>query len=180
MKSLDSDNGDELSNNETKFFCSKSGIVHSTTAPYSPQANGVAEHMNRTIIENFRTVLTDSKLNKRFWAEAAYHTLYILNMIPHGKRKLSTMELLTGRKPDLSHLRIFGCLVREPFPQNKITKLYFKSKVLIDLGHSCPAISNTFNPKIRKLYWYEMDALIREYYLDTLQMMTGLLTFNLH
>ena len=47
IKVIRSDRGGEY---EALFgeFCSKHGIIHQTTAPYSPQSNGVAERKNCT------------------------------------------------------------------------------------------------------------------------------------
>ena len=47
IKAIRSDRGGEY---EAHFgeFCLKHGIIHQTTAPYSPQSNGVAERKNCT------------------------------------------------------------------------------------------------------------------------------------
>ena len=42
-----------------------SGIIHETTAPYSPDQNGVAERANRTIMERVKTIIAETKLDKR-------------------------------------------------------------------------------------------------------------------
>ncbi|GJX46822.1 putative ribonuclease H-like domain-containing protein [Tanacetum coccineum] len=46
-----------------------------------PQQNGVAERMNRTLIEAARTMLADSLLPTTFWAEAVSTACYIFNRI---------------------------------------------------------------------------------------------------
>ena len=45
------------------------GIIHETTAPYSPDQNGVAERVNRTIMERVKAIIAESKLDKRRWME---------------------------------------------------------------------------------------------------------------
>ncbi|GKA62457.1 putative ribonuclease H-like domain-containing protein [Tanacetum coccineum] len=45
----------------------------------TPQQNGVAERMNRTLIEAARTMLADSLLPTTFWAEAVSTACYIFN-----------------------------------------------------------------------------------------------------
>ena len=48
-------------------FCSKHGIIHQTTAPYSPQSNGVAERKNRTLKEMMNAMLISSGLPQNLW-----------------------------------------------------------------------------------------------------------------
>ena len=43
-------------------FCSEHGIIHQTTAPYSPQSNGVTERKNRTLKEMMNAMLISSGL----------------------------------------------------------------------------------------------------------------------
>ena len=63
-------------------FCSQNGIIHQTTAPYSPQSNGVAERKNRTLKEMMNAMLISSGLPQNLWGEAILSTNYILNRIP--------------------------------------------------------------------------------------------------
>ena len=45
--------------------------IHETTAPYSPDQNGVAERANRTIMERVKAIIAEFKLDKRLWMELA-------------------------------------------------------------------------------------------------------------
>ncbi len=51
IKKLHSDNGGEYEDNEFKKFCYQSGIKLIRTVPGTPQQNGTAKHMNRTLTE---------------------------------------------------------------------------------------------------------------------------------
>ncbi|KAG9444914.1 hypothetical protein H6P81_016254 [Aristolochia fimbriata] len=51
LKCLLSDNGEEFCNKEFDSYCAKRGIRRIKTVPRTPQQNGVAERMNRTILE---------------------------------------------------------------------------------------------------------------------------------
>lgn len=57
-------------------------IDNQTTVPYSSQQNGMAERMNRTVIEKARCLLIQSRLQKKFWAEAANTEVYLINRTP--------------------------------------------------------------------------------------------------
>jgi len=44
-------------------------------------------------------------------------------------------EVWTGKKPSLSHLRVFGCDAYVHVPKEKITKLDIKSEKCIFIGY---------------------------------------------
>ena len=98
IKVIRSDRGGEY---EAPFgdFCSQHGIIHQTTAPYSPQQNGVAERKNRTLKEMMNALLLSSGLPQNLWGEAILSANYILHRIPHKKTNKSPYELWKGRRP---------------------------------------------------------------------------------
>ena len=61
IKAIRSDRGGEY---DAPFdeFCKEHGIIHQTTAPYSPQQNGVAERKNRTLKDMLNAMLISSGL----------------------------------------------------------------------------------------------------------------------
>ncbi|GJW30001.1 putative ribonuclease H-like domain-containing protein [Tanacetum coccineum] len=65
-----------------------------------------------TLIEAARTMLADSKLPTMFWTEAVSTACYVLNRVsitnPHNK---TPYELISGKVPQISHLKPFGCQV---------------------------------------------------------------------
>jgi len=110
IKVLRSDNGTEFVNERLSGILWSSGIKHETTVPYSPQQNGVAERLKRTLVERDRTMLMESHLNPYLWAEAIATAVYLKNHSPTKALSRTTPdEAWSGRKPDLRHLRIFGC-----------------------------------------------------------------------
>ena len=69
-------------------------------------------------------MLHDQDLPMHLWAEAARTTVYVQNCTPHRVLKKKTPEeVLSGKKPEVNHLRIFGCLVYIHIPKEKRTKL---------------------------------------------------------
>lgn len=89
--------------NEFKNHCEEAGIVRHYTAPYTPQQNnGVVERRNRTIMKMPRSFLKGKDLLAMFWGEAVRHAVYVLNRLP--------TRAFTHMKPDIAHIRIFGCL----------------------------------------------------------------------
>ena len=105
-----SDHGREFQNENFNTFCEKLGIFHNFSAPRTSQQNGVVERKNRSLKELARTMLSESSLPKYFWANAMSISCYMLNRVlirPSLKKTL--YELFNGRKPNISHLKVFGC-----------------------------------------------------------------------
>ena len=92
-----------------KDYCQQQGITQELSAPYSSAQNGLAERAIRTTIEDVRTLLRDSGLSHSYWVEAAAYSIYTRNLIP--SRRLPgriPLESFTGKRQDISHLRVFG------------------------------------------------------------------------
>ena len=136
IKALRSDNGGEYTSNEFESYLTKEGIKHELTTPHTPEQNGVAERLNRTLIEGVRTMLADSKLPHRFWAEALSTIVYLWNQSP-TKELVGVMphEAWSGSKPDVRLLRIFGCSVYSHVPKAERHKLDTKTRKCILLGY---------------------------------------------
>jgi Reverse transcriptase (RNA-dependent DNA polymerase)/gag-polypeptide of LTR copia-type/GAG-pre-integrase domain/Integrase core domain len=107
IKTLHSDNGGEYA--PVSKYLQEVGITSTRSAPYTPEANGIAERMNRTLIEMVRTTLAQSGLPIRFWIESLRNAVRIRNSIPHDSGK-SPYEMLKGSMPNLSSFKPFGCL----------------------------------------------------------------------
>lgn len=105
-----SDHGGEFENHEFECFCGKHGIEHNFSAPRTPQQNEVFERKNRSLEELARTMLNESSLPKYFWADAVNIACYVSNRVLIRPILLKTpYELYKGRKPNISHLHVFGC-----------------------------------------------------------------------
>ncbi|GKD73810.1 zinc finger, CCHC-type containing protein [Tanacetum coccineum] len=68
-------------------------IIHETTAPYTPQQNGVAERKNRALKEMVNSMLSYSGLSEGFWGEAMLTACYLLNRVPNKRNKTTPYEL---------------------------------------------------------------------------------------
>ena len=111
VKKILSDNGGEFVTNKLKQWAKREGIHLVTTAPYTPEQNGVAERKNRTLVEMCRALLKDSRIDKKkYWTYALATAVYIRNRSPakSSKYQKTPFEIMTGRKPNLQFLRRFG------------------------------------------------------------------------
>ena len=134
--SVRTDNGSEYINNELDGFFNSKGIVHQTTVPYTPEQNGKAERLNRTLMEKAKSMLADSSLPPEAWGEALNTASYLRNRSPAFGKELTPYELMTGNRPDLGHLRVFGSKAYVHIPKQKRDKLDFKSYTGYMIGYS--------------------------------------------
>ena len=78
------DGGEHINHNMENCFLSTNGLIHQTSCSDTPQQNGVAERMNRTLLEKVRCMLSNSGLSNDFWAEAASTACYLVNRSPYA------------------------------------------------------------------------------------------------
>ena len=95
-----------------KRYLREHQIHHDITDPHTPEQNGVAERLNRTIIEKARAMVAHAGLHKKYWAEGVNTALYIYNRVASSalRFKMSPYQAWYGRTPDLCHLHVFVCL----------------------------------------------------------------------
>ena len=135
---LQTDNGGEYLSKEFESYLQSRGIHHELSAPYSPAQNGVAERFNRTLMESARAMMAQAGLSERYWAEAVATAAYLRNRVPtRSLKKTTPYEKWYGRKPDLSHIRVFGCMCYAYIPDtNRKGKLSKKAEKLRFIGYS--------------------------------------------
>ena len=137
VKTLRTDNGGEYTSTEFEGYLKKEGILHQYTIPKTPEQNGVSERMNRTLVETLRSLLSDSRLPHKFWAEPLSTTAYLINRSPTKSLSNQTpFEAWYGKKPNVKHLRAFGCSAYIHVPKDERKKLDPKSKKCVFLGYS--------------------------------------------
>ena len=82
LKILHTDNGGEFTSTKFEEYLKSEGICHEYTIPKTPEQDGVAERQNRTLVETACSMLIDSKLPHKFWAEALSTATYLRNRSP--------------------------------------------------------------------------------------------------
>ncbi|GJS01262.1 putative ribonuclease H-like domain-containing protein [Tanacetum coccineum] len=155
VKAIRCDNGTEFKNSNLIELCGSKGIKRDYSVARTPQQNGVAERKNRTLIEAARTMLADSKLPTMFWTEAVSTACYVLNRVlvtrPHNK---TPYELLSGKVPNISHLKPFGCHVTILNTSDHLGKFEGKADEGFLVGYSAHSkayrVYNLSNKKIEE------------------------------
>ena len=131
--------------------------------PKTPQQNGVAERMNRTLVEAVRSMLSDAKLPKCFWAEALATAVYLRNRSPTNAVQGKTPhEAWTNEKPSVDHLKVFGCLCYSHVAKDERQKLDVKARRCIMLGYGTETKAYRLYDVERKKVLYSRDMIFNE------------------
>ena len=115
VQRLRSDNGGEFVSNKFGDTLIANSIKHEKSAPYSPHQNGTVERAWRTMFDMARCLLVESKLPRKFWTYAVMTAVYIRNRCFHRRTKQTPYFLLTGKKPNVSNMHVFGTVC---YPHN--------------------------------------------------------------
>ena len=115
---LCSDNGGEYLSDKFKEYLELKQIHHELTLPYSLQQNGVTERMNRMLMESARSMMSHTKLPDKYWAEAVATAAYVKSRTPTNyiKQDRTPFENWYGKKPNVSNLKVFGCIAYAHVP----------------------------------------------------------------
>src|SRR5271168_4193245 len=136
LKKLRVDGGGEFINKEFKKYLLDSGIQLDVTTPYSPSQNGIAERLNRTLVEHARAMLHAHNLPYFLWTEAVAYATYLKNRSPTRAIKdfKTPDEVFWKTKPNVNNLQEFGqkCWVLQQ--DGKRSKLDPKSRQFIFTG----------------------------------------------
>jgi hypothetical protein len=137
IKTLTTDNGGEYTSKEFVVFCKLTTVRRELIVSHNPQQNGVAERKNRSIEKTVKALMNDQGLSMYLWGEASMTTIYVQNRSPHRILKdITPEESFSGKKPNVEHLRIFGCPVYIHIPKDKRKKLEPSGKKGIIVGYN--------------------------------------------
>ncbi|GBN98043.1 Retrovirus-related Pol polyprotein from transposon TNT 1-94 [Araneus ventricosus] len=161
LKSVRTDNGLEFCHKDFETFLRDLGIKIERTSFYTPELNGIAERFNRSSMEAVRTMLQDSGLQPRFWAEALHAYVHTKNRCSHKLTEGKTpMEIWSGHKPSIRHCRAFGSLAYVYVPTVNRNKLQPKAKIGILVGYAVNRRGyRVWLPKERKVFTLKLMKL---------------------
>lgn len=135
IKAIRTDNGSEYVNNDLQGFLKDKGIEIQTTMPYTPEQNGKAERLNRTLINKALPMLYAAKLPLEAWGEAIVTANFLRNVSPVTGKDKTPFELYRRNKPDISNLRAFGATAYAHIPKDKRRKFDYPAMKGIMVGY---------------------------------------------
>src|SRR5215475_6057535 len=136
IKVFRNNKGSEYMSNEFLRFLKDNGIVVQHTCRNRPQQNGVSECVNRTFNKGITTMMAESKVAKKFWAECLIALVHVLNCCDTSALVGATpFEMWHKRKPNVSYLRVWGCVAYVHIQKDKRSSLGPHMEKCIFIGY---------------------------------------------
>ena len=109
IKRFHTDRGGEYTGDAFTKFLEGEGTERRLTTHDTPQHNGVAEALNRRLMERVQALLIQADLPKFLWAEAVQFVVWLKNRsLTRAIGNVTPYERLTGQKPNLAGVPEWG------------------------------------------------------------------------
>lgn len=115
-------------------FCREQSIRHEVSTPYMPEDNGKIERVWGTVVGMARCMVEQAHMPKSFWSYALLAAFYLKNRSLHSAHSSTPFEVMFGTKPNLSHLKVFGCKAYA-YVERQRKKLDSKAQEGVFLGY---------------------------------------------
>ena len=140
IRELMIDAGGEFKSDGLRMFLKELGINILTSVPHMHQQNGRAERFIRTIVEKAQAIRLESCIPQNWWEFAVNYAVHVYNCTPlkHASNDYRTpFKRLQRTKPDVAHLRVFGCGAYVFLPEDTRTNnLSPRSELMTFIGLS--------------------------------------------
>jgi hypothetical protein len=117
------DNAKEYTSKSLHDYLDSIGCKIIFTSPYTPEQNGEAERLNRTLGDIARTTLTHSHLPSSLWSYAYKCACFLTNRLSNVRCKTSPLELWSNRQPNTMSFYPFGARATVHIPKERRRKL---------------------------------------------------------
>ncbi|CDF37707.1 unnamed protein product [Chondrus crispus] len=154
VKVLRTDRGGEYLSTEFKSHLDLNSMQHQLTTAYTPEQNGVAERLNRTLIDLVRSRLSHKQVSKRFWAEALATSVYVRNRVTSRALPVNTTphHIWMNSTPNVGHLRVFGSKCWYTLPKLELRKLDLRAREAMFLGYpQCSKAYKLWDGELNKI-----------------------------
>jgi hypothetical protein len=153
IKAFHCDNAKELKSKRLGLFAKEMGILFKYTSPYSPAQNGIAERLNRYIIERLIAICKAKNIPLFLWPYLIESIIHIKNRTYNSIINKTPVEAILNKKPDIHYLRVLGslCYILVPKEKRKDGKLSEKASTGLLIGYESNNNFLVYIPSTRKV-----------------------------
>jgi hypothetical protein len=146
IKSIQLDNAEEFTSNSFNDYCMSIGIKVEHPVVHVHTQNGLAESLIKRLQLIARPLLMKYNLPSSVWGHIILNATALIRLRPTASHKFSSLQLVSGREPNLSHLKIFGCTVYVPISPPQRTKMGPQRRLKIYIDFHSPSIIKYLEP----------------------------------
>ena len=146
IKKIRLDNAGEFTSQTLNGYCMSIGINIEHLVAHVHTQNGLAESLIKRLQLIARPLRMKTKLPASTWGHAVMHATSLIRIRPTSYYKYSSSQLVLGKQPNISHLRIFGCAVYIPIAPTQRTKMGPQRRLGIYVGFDSPSIIRYLEP----------------------------------
>jgi hypothetical protein len=152
IQSIWMDNAGEFRSKVFDGYCLAMGINVEHSIPHVHTQNGLAKSLIKRIKWIARSLLQNCRLPTSCWGHAVLHAVALTQLRPTAYHESSPLQLVRGKEPSISHLRIFGSSVYVPIPPPQRTSMGPHRKLGIYVGYETPSIIKYSEPMTGDLH----------------------------
>nr|GEZ51879.1 retrovirus-related Pol polyprotein from transposon TNT 1-94 [Tanacetum cinerariifolium] len=151
IKRVRLDNTGEFTSHAFNDYCMSAGIVVEHLVAHVHTQNGLEKSLIKRLQLIARPLIMRAKLLVSMCGYAILHAASLIRMRPSANRKYSHIQLAFGQEPNISHLKIFGCVVYVPAPPQR-TKIGPQRGLRIYDGYETYSIIRYIEPLTSDLF----------------------------
>jgi len=119
IKKIRVDNASEFTSHAFNEYCMLIGIEVEHPVAHVHTQNGLAESLIKRLKLIAKPLLMKANLPMTTWGYAILHDVVSIHIRPTSYHKYSPLQLVFCQQPNISHLRIFWCVVYVPISPPK-------------------------------------------------------------
>ncbi|KAJ0523083.1 putative RNA-directed DNA polymerase [Helianthus annuus] len=146
IKTIRVDNAGEFTSQAFNDYCMSIGIKVEHPVAHVHTQNGLAESLIKQLQIIARPLLMRCKLPSSAWGHAILHAAALIRLRPTADHEYSPLQLVSGREPNLPHLKIFSCAVYVPISPPQRTIMGPQRRLGIYIGFNSPSIIKYLEP----------------------------------
>ena len=140
------DNASEFTSKAFDDYGMTLGIKVEHLVSYVHTQNGLAKSLIKSIKLIARSLLQHSDLPISCWENVVLHVATLIQIRPTTYHDYSILQIMCGKEPNISHLRIFGCAFYVPISPPQRTSMGPQRKLGIYIGYESPSILKYLEP----------------------------------
>ena len=152
IKSIRLDHAGEFTSQTFTDYCMSVGINIEHPVAHTHTQNGLAESLIKRLQLIAIPLLMKTKLPTSARGHAIMYAANLVHIRPTAYHEYSPFQLVLGKPPNISHIRIFGCAIYVPIAPTHHTKMGPQRRLRIYVGYDSPSIIRYLEPSIGDVF----------------------------